>query len=91
MSKGWRQCNTELPKDSSHGTESKAWEEGKTQNLQTLPGCIWREYLANLSNVAIPSTSADASKRLKTSLSSEWNSCSVIRRVIKPTKELMNF
>lgn len=92
MSKGWRQCNAELPKDSSHGTaESRAWEEGKTQSSQALPGCLWKEYLANLSNVAIPLTSADASKRLKTSLGSEWNSCTVIRRFIKPTKDLMNF
>lgn len=61
------------------------------QNLQALPGSIWRESLTNLSNVAIPSTSADASKRLKTSLGSEWNSCTVIRSLIKPTKDLMNF
>lgn len=92
MSKGWRQCNTELPKGSSHGTaEPRAGQEGRTQNLQALSGCIRREYLANLPNVAVPSTSADASKRLKTSLGSEWNSCTVIRRLIKPTKDLMNF
>lgn len=90
MPEEWRKCNTELPKDSSHGTaESRAWEEGK--NLQALPACLWRENLANLSNVAIPSTSADASQCLKRSLGSEWNSCTVIRRFINPTKGLMNF